>query len=127
MSALPSENEAFGLVLAEAMACGTPGVGSNLGGIPEVLDRPEIGRLFDGDDDATWRARCWRRFELAQDPATPDACRSRALELSTETCASAYDALYRELLGRRADDATRRRVGVPRPARRRRLAVPPRA
>ena len=35
---LPSiEPETFGRTLAEAMACGTPGVGAALGGIPEVL------------------------------------------------------------------------------------------
>ena len=40
--------EPFGLVNAEAMACATPVVGSNRGGIPEVLR--DTGRLIDPED-----------------------------------------------------------------------------
>lgn len=40
---LMSEKESFGLVLLEAMACGIPGIGTNIGGIPEVLSHGETG------------------------------------------------------------------------------------
>ncbi|MEA2300762.1 MAG: hypothetical protein QOD61_2116 [Solirubrobacteraceae bacterium] len=98
VSALPSLDEAFGLVLAEALACGTPCVGSNLGGIPEVVDRPSIGRLFDGDEPAAVAAALLGALELAEDPATGAACRARAGDFSSDLCTERYIALYRELL-----------------------------
>jgi glycosyltransferase involved in cell wall biosynthesis len=42
---LPSEYEAFGLVLLEALSQGTAVVASRVGGIPEVLDGGKAGRL----------------------------------------------------------------------------------
>ena len=35
---IPSRNEAYGIVIAEALCCGSPIVATNVGGIPEVLD-----------------------------------------------------------------------------------------
>ena len=97
-AALPSTNEAFGLVLVEALATGTPVVASDLGPFPEIVDRPEIGRLFPGDDPADLAAALLETFELAGDPGTRDACVARAGDFSSERTAAAYEELYRELL-----------------------------
>jgi glycosyltransferase involved in cell wall biosynthesis len=44
--------EPFGLVLAEAMACGTPVIAYGLGSVPEVIDDGVTGYIVDSIDDA---------------------------------------------------------------------------
>ena len=63
---LPSktESESFGMVLIEAMACGRPVVGSNVGGIPFVI-RPKIDGLL---------------VPPGEPKALADACRSILLD-----------------------------------------------
>ena len=48
---LPSLYEGLGLVLLEAMACGTPVAGPRVGGVPEVVD-DEVGALYSRGDTA---------------------------------------------------------------------------
>ena len=43
---LPSFSESFGLVLIEALACGKPVIGSNVGGITEIIT-DDVGLLVD--------------------------------------------------------------------------------
>jgi glycosyltransferase involved in cell wall biosynthesis len=44
---LPSYEEPFGTVLAEAMAVGTPVVATNVNGLPEVVEDGVTGRLVE--------------------------------------------------------------------------------
>jgi len=46
-SVLPSTQENFGLVVAEALAAGIPCLGSNIGGIPDIISPGVDGELFD--------------------------------------------------------------------------------
>lgn len=44
---MASKAETFGMVTIESMACGTPVIGSNAGGTPELLEFGEKGQLFE--------------------------------------------------------------------------------
>lgn len=100
VSALAAYNEAFGIVLVESLACGTPVVAADDGAPREIVDRPEVGRLFAGDDpDAVARALL-EALELAEDSSTEGTCRRSALRFSSDRCGDAHLALYRELLER---------------------------
>ncbi|MBN1551488.1 glycosyltransferase family 4 protein [bacterium] len=46
----PSREEAFGRVLLEAMAVGTPIIASHVGGIPEIISSPELGILVESQN-----------------------------------------------------------------------------
>ncbi|MDE2028381.1 MAG: glycosyltransferase [Candidatus Omnitrophica bacterium] len=47
---LPSKNEGCPNVVLEALACGLPVAASNVGGIPELINSPELGILFRPSD-----------------------------------------------------------------------------
>lgn len=63
---LPSENESFGLVALEAMACEVPVIASRVGGLPEVVEHEEDGFLLSfGDVQGMAEAS----IRLIRDPA----------------------------------------------------------
>ena len=96
---LPSEWEAFGLVLLEAMAAGIPIAASRAGGVPEVLGE-SAGQLVPYGDEAAW-ADAMQRL-AGEDPRRTgwvEAGRRRVAELTWDRCAERHRALYRELAG----------------------------
>ena len=44
---LPTYEETFGLIVAEAMMMEVPVIGSNAGGVPEIINHQENGLLFE--------------------------------------------------------------------------------
>jgi D-inositol-3-phosphate glycosyltransferase len=54
--AVPSYNESFGLVAAEAQAAGTPVIAAAVGGLTTVVADGESGLLLETHDPAAWSA-----------------------------------------------------------------------
>jgi glycosyltransferase involved in cell wall biosynthesis len=88
--------EPFGLVMIEALACGTPVLALRRGSVPEVVEHGLTGFVADCADDLV-RA-VGRLTEI-------DRCRCRVAaetRFSTVAMVDQYEAIYRRLLGRTA-------------------------
>jgi len=92
---LPSKHEAFGLVLVESLACGTPLVVSDGWALPELVSPGVTGALCDPDDAASVAESLLVAFDLSRKPATADACRGTAEPYDWETgVAPAMETIY---------------------------------
>ncbi|MBM7552486.1 N-acetyl-alpha-D-glucosaminyl L-malate synthase BshA [Thalassobacillus pellis] len=98
---LLSEKESFGLVLLEAMACGVPCIGTNAGGIPEVISDGETGFITEvGDVKATSQKAIqlltdrdlWLRFSRSGEDRVKQ-------EFQSKQILKQYEALYDRVLG----------------------------
>ena len=58
--------ETFGLVLVEAMKCGVAVIGTNAGGVPEIIEHGKTGLLYE-PGDAAGLAECLSRLMKDQD------------------------------------------------------------
>jgi glycosyltransferase involved in cell wall biosynthesis len=98
---LPSELESFGLSALEAMAAGVPVVGSDAGGLPEVVKHTETGFLLPVGDVEGMAART---LEILKDEehrrCLGEAGRRRAAALfSADRIVSQYERYYEKVLG----------------------------
>lgn len=77
VTVLPSIDEAFGLVLVESLACGTPVVCSDSGGMPEIVS-DQVGRVVRPDDPAALAAGIVEAVRLAAEPGVAARCADHA-------------------------------------------------
>ena len=99
---LLSEKESFGLVLLEAMACGVPCIGTEVGGIPEVITHGENGFLVPLGDIG--RVADYG-IQLLMDDQLHNTLKENALKTVQEKFNSAkivqqYEALYERVAKR---------------------------
>ncbi len=98
---LPSEWEAYGFVLLEAMAAGTPIVATAVGAVPEVLGEGRFGRLVPyGDAAALAEALLDVGTRTSEVRARVAAATGHIGTLDWSASAERFRALYLELLGR---------------------------
>ena len=87
--------EAFGLVLAEAMSKGVPVVASNIGAIPEVLDNGAAGILTPPEDPQALASALGRMLD---DSGSREALALKGLEASRKYSFEAYSRSVGDVL-----------------------------
>src|SRR5262249_4932505 len=97
--------EPFGLVMIEAMACGTPVVALRSGSVPEVIDHGVSGYIVDGVAGAVEALAALPALDRALVRATFEA------RFTVEQMTQDYLAIYRALPGVGAEGAPRIRLG----------------
>ena len=96
----PSVQEVFGLTVMEALACGTPSIGFNIGGIPDIIDHQSNGYLarpFEIEDLAqgiAWILENPERYKKLSNNAREKAKQ----EFTQELQAQRYSSLFEEIL-----------------------------
>jgi L-malate glycosyltransferase len=100
---LLSEKESFGLVLLEAMACGVPCIGTNTGGIPEVIYEGETGYICEVGDN---KSIANRAIELLSNDVLHQKMSENAKFAAThafhaEKIVTQYESIYYDLLTKR--------------------------
>ena len=97
-SVLPAVDEAFGLVLIESLAAGTPAVAARSGACPEIIGDEAIGRLFEPDDAGDLVRAMEEVLDLGARPETATVCRERAADFDWTRVAEKYERLYESVL-----------------------------
>src|SRR5205814_6288925 len=84
--------EPFGLVMIEALACGTPVLALRHGSVPEVVEQGLTGFICNNEDELTAAAR------LLDEVDRSDCRRAAERRFSAPMMATAYERVYQRLV-----------------------------
>lgn len=98
VTVLPSFNEAFGLVVAESLACGTPAVAFAGEGPAEVITDDAVGRIAPEATPERLAQAIREALELAADDGVRDRCRAAVDHLGVAGHAARTLELYADAL-----------------------------
>ncbi|MBY0588213.1 glycosyltransferase family 4 protein [bacterium] len=105
ITCLPSMWEAFGMVVLESWASGTPVVVTRHGAFPELIeDNPHLGAMFDPKTEGfeTTNAEglaeaLLEGLKIASTPGVTEQCRAKSLTCSWDRLGPQFEALYHEV------------------------------
>jgi L-malate glycosyltransferase len=98
---LLSEKESFGLVLLEAMACGVPCIGTNIGGIPEVISDGDTGFICEvgNVEEIAERAIQILSDEQLHKTMAVNSIHRVKTKFNAHAIVQEYETIYKNLLG----------------------------
>jgi phosphatidylinositol alpha-mannosyltransferase len=91
---LPAIHEAFGLVLLESLAAGTPVVAARSGAAPDVAGGDGTGRLFEPDDEEDLARAMREALDLSTTPDSAERCREQARRYDWGRVVESYERAY---------------------------------
>jgi L-malate glycosyltransferase len=97
---LLSEKESFGLVALEAMACGVPSIGTNVGGIPEVIEDGYNGFICEVGNVAqvAEKSLLLLKDETLHKELSGHALQTARTKFHSSKIVEEYERIYKELL-----------------------------
>lgn len=99
----PSLQDNLPNTIVEAMACGIPCVGFNVGGIPQMIDHLHNGYVaqYKSAEDLA-NGICWTLTEGDYETLSSEAYRKAVTTYSESTIASQYIQIYNHITGKNA-------------------------
>lgn len=102
-SVLTSVGEAFGLVVLESLAAGTPVVATRGSASAELVTEGKTGELFEPDDAGSLTQALRRALELGGKRKTPTACQAAAQPYDWDGLVIPHERLYEGIVAEGSD------------------------